>query len=227
MRSKDFYVNLATGIAAACSLVVTSVFVYRQFVPQVSALATPALSPRKNRKIPDWQQQIALGRRIGPATAPVTILYYGDFECPACGAFTRRVEEFRKLHPDEVSIVFRHFPLSYHRNAYASARAAECGANQGKFEPIYKALYSTQDSLGRISYRELARRAAVPDLVRFDACISDTTSVARIERDLKAARDTNIPGTPGVIIDGTLMLEKQVSVSDLEQMVKEARRSRK
>jgi protein-disulfide isomerase len=56
--------------------------------------------------------------------------------------------------------------------------------------------------------------------------MADTASVARIERDLKAARDANIPGTPGVIIDGTLMLEKPVSVSDLERMVTEARRSR-
>jgi protein-disulfide isomerase len=90
---------------------------------------------------------------------------------------------------------------------------------------MYKTLYATQDSLGRISYHELARRAAVSDLARFDGCMADTASVARIERDLKAARDANIPGTPGVIIDGTLMLEKPVSVSDLEQMVTEARRS--
>jgi protein-disulfide isomerase len=91
---------------------------------------------------------------------------------------------------------------------------------------MYQLLYAWQDSIGRISYHAFARRAAVPDLVRFDHCMAETAPVARIERDFKAARDAKIPGTPGVIIDGTLMVERPVSVSDLEQLLTAARRSR-
>jgi protein-disulfide isomerase len=227
MRRKELVLNVATGITALCSLIVTCLFVYRQLVPTASAPVSNESMARKDRNIPDWQQQIALGRRIGPVSAAVTILYYGDFECPACGAFTRRVEDFRITHPSDISIVFRHFPLTYHRNAYASARAAECGAAQGRFEQMYKILYAKQDSLGRISYGQLAKRANMPDLALFDSCTSDTSAVVRVERDIKAGRDAKIPGTPGVIVNGMLLLEKSLTVADLEQLVREARASRK
>lgn len=225
MASKEWYLNLMTGLSAACAVTVTSVVVYRQFVPPAAAVA-PAAPSRVNRPVADWNQQMALGRRMGPDDAPLTILYYGDFECPACRTFVRVVEEIRRAHPADISVVFRHFPLSQHRFAYPSARAAECAADQAQFEAMHNALYAAQDSLGLVSYRDLARRAEVPNLNQFDVCMNSSTTVTRIERDVKAAVDTKIPGTPGVIIDGMLFLEGTPTVKDLENMVKNARRAR-
>ena len=126
------------------------------------------------------------------------MLEFGDFQCPACRSFFREIEEVRKAHPELISLSFRHSPLSYHRQAYPSARAAECAADQGRFEDMYKVLYSEQDSLGHVPYSELGRKAGVTDLTKFARCVADTVPVPRIERDLLAAKTTQIPGTPAM-----------------------------
>jgi protein-disulfide isomerase len=223
MKQKDLFVNVATFVATLCTVVVTSIVVYRQFIP-VPIAAGPA-PVRVDRMIPDWRQQEALGRRIGPATSALTVLEYADFECPACLGFFREIEKVRSAHPQDISIAFRHFPLRYHKQAYPSARAAECAAAQGAFEEMYKMLYTSHDSLGQVPYRELAKRAAVPDLTRFDACFADTSRVPRVEADLKAAEATQIPGTPGVIIDGKLWQTRMPRSEDLEKLIKEHRKS--
>ena len=227
MRSNERVLNLLTGITTACAVVVTSIVVYRQFADTPAAARNAAPARQQNRMIAGWQEQVSVGRRMGPATAPLTILYYGDFECPACRGFTNTIEELRKAHPADVSIVFRHSPLKYHRFAYPSARAAECAADQGAFEAMYRVLYGVQDSLGLLPFREIARRAAVPDLARFDRCTSDTAKVARIERDLAAAATTQLPGTPGVIIGGTLYAERLPTAGELDRLVREARASQR
>ena len=223
MRPNEPFLNLMTGIAATCAVIVTSIVVYRQFFepPVFSQNSVPAR--QQNRVVADWQAQTAAGRRMGSPDAALTILYYGDFECPACRGFTGLVEDFREAHPTDVSVVFRHWPLTYHRFAYPSARAAECAADQGEFETMYRELYRTQDSIGLLPLREIARRAAVPDLVRFDRCIGDTAKVERIERDLAAATAAKLPGTPAVIIAGTLYAERLPTEADLDRLLREAR----
>ena len=191
-------------------------------------MASAAAAPgAKNRSISDWEAQVSAGRRLGSEKAPLTIVYYGDFECSACRGFTRLVEAFREERPEDLSVVFRHLPLAYHRFAYPSARAAECAANQDRFEAMYRALYNVQDSLGLLSFREIARRASVPDLGRFDHCTTDTSKVERIERDMAAAKAAQLPGTPGVIIDGMLYAERLPTARDLDQLVRDARAKRR
>jgi protein-disulfide isomerase len=161
---------------------------------------------------------------MGPDSAAVRLVYFGDFACPACRSFAVSVARVVQSHPGALQVVFRHYPLEYHRYAYASARAAECAAAQGRFEPMYHALYAAQDSLGIVSWNELARRASLPDLGRYDVCMRDTSRIARVERDRTAEENLKIPGTPAVILDGVLMLEKVVSAEDLEARVRNARR---
>lgn len=223
MRANERALNTLTAIATACAVIVTSVIVYRQFADASGPRQTASPARQQNHDIDDWREQVAAGRLMGPTDAALTILYYGDFECPACRAFTTTMETLRRAHPRDVSVVFRHLPLKYHRFAYPSARAAECAAEQGVFEAMYRTLFAAQDSLGVVPFHELARRAAVPDLARFSRCASDTARVQRIERDLAAARATQLPGTPGVIIGGTLYTERLPSARELEQLVQKAR----
>jgi protein-disulfide isomerase len=175
-----------------------------------------------DRKVDDWRDQLTRGRRIGPASAAVTVLEYGDFECPACAAFFKEFERVRAAHPNDLSLVFRHFPLKYHSQAYPSARAAECAAEQGQFEHMYQMLYSSRDSLGLLSFHELAKRAAVANLASFDSCFASDRPVPRIEADLKAGAATNIPGTPAIIVDGVLRVTSMPAAAELERLVREA-----
>lgn len=228
MLTRDRAVDFATMIVAACTLAVTSVFVYRQFAPSAGATTARGVSaPRENRPVSAWRRELESGHKMGPDSALVRIVYYGDFECPACRSFAAAVQRVERAFPGSLQVVFRHYPLEYHRFAYASARAAECAAQQSRFEAMYHALYAAQDSLGVIPWRVLAGRASVPDLGSFDACTRDTGRVARVERDRTAGEILKIPGTPAVIVDGVLVLEKAVSAQYLEARVRDARQRRR
>src|SRR5215472_14400475 len=77
----------------------------------------------------------------GPADAPVTILEYGDYECPYCRAAFRDVRELVDEHPDDIRFVFRNFPISQlHPHAEQAAEAAEAAAAQGRFWEMYELL---------------------------------------------------------------------------------------
>lgn len=221
MKTKETALNLMTALATACAVVVTGITIYRQIHPSplVGQVA------REDRPVPDWSSHVAAGRRIGSSSAAVTLVEFGDFQCPACAAFFRVAEQVRRNHPDDVSIVFRHFPLSYHAQAYPSSRAAECAANQGQFEGMYRALYSARDSLGQVPYRNLAQRAGVKDLSAFETCFADTARVARIETDLKAGDALKIAGTPAIILSGKL-LASIPTADELEKAIRAAKSGR-
>ncbi len=81
----------------------------------------------------------------GNVNAPVTLVEYGDFQCPACGAYYPIVEQIvASTSPDTLRFVFRHFPLTQHANAIPAAKASEAASLQGKFWDMYNKLYSTQ-----------------------------------------------------------------------------------
>lgn len=81
----------------------------------------------------------------GNATAPVTLVEYGDFQCPACRSYYPIVEELIKAKgPDALRFVSRHYPLSQHANAMSAAQAAEAAGLQGKFWEMYGMLYEKQ-----------------------------------------------------------------------------------
>jgi len=104
------------------------------------------------------------------------------------------------------------------RQRRAIQRAAECAGDQGHFEGMYRALYLSRDSLGRIPYRELARRAGVENMPDFDSCFADTSPVDRVEADMNAAETLRISGTPALVVDGKL-LAGQLTERDLEGLV--------
>lgn len=228
MRVSERVLNLLTVATAACAITVTSIVVFRQLDPAApGSMAQGTSASRKNQPIGDWSAQVSLGHQMGPDSASLTVVYFGDFECPACRGFAAAISEVRRKRPNDVRVVFRHFPLPYHRFSYPSARAAECASDQGRFEEMYRELYAAQDSLGLVPYGTLARRAGVADLTAYEGCMNHSSRVFRIERDRDAAVAMKIPGTPGVIINGTLMLEKALTADDLLELVDDARRTRR
>src|SRR5215469_11549960 len=84
----------------------------------------------------------------GPAKAPLTLLEYGDYECPYCGQAYPVVKELQKHFGDRLRFVFRNFPLNtIHEHAGVAAQAAEAAAEQGKFWPMHDILYEHQQDL--------------------------------------------------------------------------------
>src|SRR5262249_43554749 len=111
--------------------------------------------PRRARADERGQAMSRLVKALGPrdhvfgeADAPVTLVEYGDYECPYCGRAQAEVSEVLRNLGDVLRFSFRHFPLSQvHPHAVSSAQAAEAAAAQGKFWPMHATLFENQDAL--------------------------------------------------------------------------------
>ncbi len=188
-------------VAVACAVVVTTLRVRDSLHKPPAGDATRG--PTTPVQVPDWRQYAAVGHRMGPANAPVTIVEFADFECPVCRKFELGpLRYIRNKYPNDVQVVFRNWPLSYHRFAYPAARAAECAGAQGQFEAYHDALYQKQDSLGLKSFMSFARDAGVADTGAFATCASRTGPVIAIDIDSAAARKLGGRGTPTLLING-------------------------
>jgi protein-disulfide isomerase len=86
----------------------------------------------------------SVGQKRGPDNAPVKIIEFGDFQCPACQAAEADMRKMIAAHPDDVQFVFRHFPLGIHPNAAPAAQASEAASNQGKFWEMHDLIYDNQ-----------------------------------------------------------------------------------
>lgn len=187
-------------IAVGCAVVTTAL---------VAAKALGLLDPRNPPPAEPvdvsahWPTLLASGHRIGPADAAVTIVEFADFECPYCRRYAlETLPALRTAHPDDVAVIYRHYPLAYHRFAIPSAVAAECAARQGRFPAMHDLLYTVQDSIGLVPWGELAERSGVADLPAWEACRADPAVRAGVEADGALAVAIGATGTPTVVING-------------------------
>jgi protein-disulfide isomerase len=203
MTFRNLAGNVATTLAVASAVVVAGLAARREL------FVGNAADPRKGATAPtpvrDWTKYASGGHRIGPVNAQVTIVEFADFECPFCARFARSaLRGIRTKFPNQVAIVFRHWPLPYHRFAMPAARAAECAAAQDRFEAFHDLLYIKQDSLGLKSFGDLARESGIPNGFAFDRCYANTERIAAIDNDVAAVHALGGLGTPTVLINGFL-----------------------
>lgn len=107
------------------------------------------VSKDKKADAPSTNNQVvkATEHKQGAGNKKVTLIEYGDFECPACAAYYPLVKEVKAKYKDDITFQFRHFPLvQIHRNAMSAHRAAEAAGNQGKFFEMHDMLYERQQS---------------------------------------------------------------------------------
>ena len=141
---------------------------------------------------------------LGPADARVTLVEYGDFECPYCGALYRVIQSARSALGGNLRFVFRHFPLrSSHPHALAAAKAAEAAAAQGRFWEMHDRLYQRQTELDDDDLRRHARKIGL-DTARFERELPARAHEVRIREDLASAARSGASGTPSLFINGEL-----------------------
>lgn len=200
-------------VAVSCLVVITVSLVRRELVtPEVDAGTIARSAVRTSRgsqppvRVNEWERIAQKGHRIGSVSAPVTIVEFADFECPACRKFA--LETFpavQRQFPDQVALVYRHYPLQSHAMALPAARAAECAAAQGRFEAFHDLLFVRRDSLRTGAFSWIAREAGVRDLSAFDACLGQDGSLKSVESDLAEVRRIGGSGTPTLVINGLLI----------------------
>ena len=141
---------------------------------------------------------------MGPATAPVTIVAFTDFQCPACAAMHPIVEEVVKSYGNRVRLVMRDFPLQIHVNARKAAEAANAAHAQGKFFEYAALLFQRQNSLDPESLKKYATELGL-DRRRFDAALDKGTYATEVQHDLEDGDSYGVDQTPTIFVNGVVL----------------------
>jgi len=145
----------------------------------------------------------------GPATAPVTLIEFSDFECPYCGGLFPTLKQVEKNYSDKLRIVYRQFPLTnIHPHAQKAAEASLCAFDQQRFWEFHDSMFGNQREL---SVPDLKQRAAdlKLDTAKFNECLDSGRKVAAIQSDIQAGARAGVTGTPAMFINGRMLSGNQ------------------
>jgi protein-disulfide isomerase len=157
----------------------------------------------------------------GPADAPITLIEYGDFECPYCRGAFRDVRRLIDQHPSEIRFVFRNFPIpQLHPHAEQAAEAAEAAGAQGHYWEMHDLLLQPY---AHLEIDELVTYAEVIglDIPRFRRDVTDALYAPKIQRDIEEGLRNGVNATPKFFLNGE-RVDGKVPLENLEQMVADA-----
>jgi protein-disulfide isomerase len=158
---------------------------------------------------------------LGSADAPVTLVEYGDYECPYCRGAFRDVHEMLDRLPGKIRFVFRNFPLQQvHPHAEQAAEAAEAAGAQGKFWDMYEQLLQPYARLDTDALIDYAQRIGL-DIPRFRADITDRRYARKIDTDVQEGLRNGVNQTPKFYVNGQ-RVDGKVPLEHLEELVRAA-----
>ncbi len=141
---------------------------------------------------------------LGSEHARITLLEYGDFECPSCKVAVQTPKLLLERFPNRIRFIFRHFPLEEaHPHALMAAEASEAAAAQGKFWPMHDVLFQNQ---AHLKERDLYRYAGELglDLARYTAEMDDHIYLQKVREHAQGGRRSHIRATPTFFLDGVV-----------------------
>jgi protein-disulfide isomerase len=164
------------------------------------------------------------GHVRGKATAPVTLVEFGDYECPSCGYYYPMVEEVLRRYPDKVKLEFHHYPLiQMHAHALAAAMAAEAAGDQGKYWEMHDLLYKNQAQWARNPNPESQFLAYAADLGldanKFMRSLKSPDVERRILEDIQRGSIAKVEGTPTFYINGQSLNPLPKGVDDFAAII--------
>jgi protein-disulfide isomerase len=146
----------------------------------------------------------AVDHALGAEHSPVTVVEYGDFECPTCKQAAPAVKLVLARFANRIRFVFRHFPVEVaHPHAMHAAQAAEAAGGQHKFWQMHDLLFENQRHLEIANLREYAQRLQL-DLPRFVAELDDEIYLQRVREHMEGGVRSHVRGTPTFFINGVI-----------------------
>jgi protein-disulfide isomerase len=139
---------------------------------------------------------------LGPSDAPVTIVEFSDYQCPACRATHQIVKEVRAAYGDKVQWIYKEYPLKRHKDAFVAAEASHCAEDQGKFWEYQEVLFTAAD-LTPESLINLAGQLGM-SRDKFSQCLQDSRYKALVEKNVRDATQAGLDRTPTFMINGTV-----------------------
>lgn len=161
----------------------------------------------------------------GATNPTVTLVEYSDFQCPACAQYYPMVKQLASEFPDDLQVVYRHYPLvQIHKNAQSAAYAAEAAGKQGKFWDMHDMLFNTQNVWSPLENpNEQFEKYAQSLGLNIDTFKADSASKEvrdRVQRDVSGANSMNIGGTPSFFLDGTY-IQNPASYESFKKLVED------
>jgi len=153
----------------------------------------------------------------GPATAPVTIVEFSDFQCPFCSRLKPEIDQVKAKYGDKVRVVFRQFPLAMHPNAQKAAQAALCANDQGKFWQMHDEMFNDQAGLAPEGLKAKAKKIGLNSQT-FDACLDGDKHADQIKADMDAGQAAGVQGTPAMFVNG-VFINGAVPVDDITKVI--------
>lgn len=154
---------------------------------------------------------------LGPESAPITLIEYGNYQCAECGRAESKVRRLLATYRQQLRLVFRHLPIvQLYPHAELAAEAAEAAAAQGKFWAMHRQLFSWPH---RFRLTDLIKNAQVIglDMTRFHAEMADRIHIQKVHEHRRVAELNDLHTTPTFILNG-----KQLDVSQGINMLEEA-----
>jgi len=144
----------------------------------------------------------------GPSDAKVTIVEFSEFQCPFCARVQPTVNQILEEYGDDVRIVYRDFPLSFHQYAQKAAEAAECADDQGKFWEYHDKLFENQQALDTSNLKQYAKDLGL-DSAQFDSCLDSGKYELEVKKDFQDGQSYGVSGTPTFFINGIKVVGAQ------------------
>lgn len=195
MSTENSQKNIFVTSVVVAAVVLAGAFMYQPGErPTANVAITPATDPAGNAV-------------LGNPDAPVTLIIFGDYECPYCErAYSDAEAKIRDTYVADgrVKMVFRDFPLNFHAAAVPAAEAAQCAGAQGQYWEYHDALFERQTELATLDYSALASELKL-DRPLFEACIRERTFKDEVRADLLAGQALGVSGTPATFVNGTLV----------------------
>jgi protein-disulfide isomerase len=139
---------------------------------------------------------------LGPASAPVTIIEFSDFQCPFCQRAVPTLKQVRAKYGDKVRLVWKDFPLTQiHPQAFKAAEAARCAADQGKFWEFHDQMFGNQQALQLDSLKKYAADMGL-DAAKFNECLDSSKYAETVRTGVAAGQKLGVNSTPTLYING-------------------------
>jgi protein-disulfide isomerase len=158
--------------------------------------ANKPLPPDKQKKMLDNATAV-----FGPDDAKVQIVEFSDFQCPYCSRAANAAKKVKEKYSDKVRFVFRHFPLSFHKQARLASQAAMAAGSQGKFWEYHDLIFANQRALSREDLEKYAGQLNL-NMNSFKKALDDKTYEKAVDADIKLGEEVFVSGTPTMFLNG-------------------------
>ncbi len=137
----------------------------------------------------------------GPQNAKVTIVEFSDFQCPYCTRAATATKKLKEKYGDKIRIIFRQFPLSFHKQAHLAAQASLAAKDQGKFWEMHDIMFENQRALQRAELDKYAKKIGL-DMGKFKAALDSGKYKAQVDADMALGGKVAVQGTPTMFMNG-------------------------